>query len=127
MVMFSILSWWCLDGLKDQFKRVKRSLAKINDQFSIPLLFKTLFSPFRMIDADKSYGPSLEGKMKAGLDKMVSRIIGGFIRSVVIIIGVIVLFLAFIFNILKIIFWIILPVLPIVVLVACIILGGVWI
>lgn len=131
MVMLSMFTWWYLDGLKDQFKRVKKILARVNDQFSIKLLLKTLFYPFRMIDADKNYGPSLAGKIQAWFDKLISCMIGGVIRTVVVIVGIIMLFLTFIFCVLRVIFWVILPVLPIVVLVVTPmflgLLGGVWI
>lgn len=127
MVMLSMLSWWYLDGLKDQFKRVRKMLGGVNDQFSIKLLLKTLFYPFRMIDADKSYGPSLGDKIKAWFDKLISCLIGGFIRTIVVIIGVIMLFLTFIFCVLRIIFWVILPLLPIIVFVAINTLEIAWI
>lgn len=130
MVMLSMLTWWYLDGLKDQFKRTKRVLSRVNDQFSIKLLLRTLFYPFRMIDADKNYGPSLSGKIQAWFDKLISCMIGGFIRTVVVIVGVIVLFFMLIVSVLRIVFWIILPILPIVVLLVSPIvlemLGGVW-
>jgi hypothetical protein len=124
--MFSMLSWWYLGGLQDQFGRTKKRLLKVYDQFSIPLLLKTLFHPFRMIDADKSYGPSLDAKIRAWLDKMVSRMIGGFIRTIVVIIGIIVLITTVVISALMLVLWVILPILPFVVLAVSITIGGVW-
>lgn len=126
MVMFSMLTWWYFGGLSDQFGRIKKSLAKVNDQFSIPLLLKTLFYPFRMIDADKVYGPSLGDKIKAWLDQMISRMIGGAIRIVVVVIGVIALIITVIISILRMALWVALPVLPVIVLAGVIVWGAIW-
>jgi hypothetical protein len=124
--MFSILTWWYLGGLSDQFGRIKKTLSKVNDQFSIPLLLKTLFYPFRMIDADKVYGPSLDDKIKAWLDKAISCLIGGAIRTVVVIIGIIALFITVIISALRIALWVALPILPFIVLAGSIVVGAVW-
>jgi hypothetical protein len=124
--MFSMLTWWYFGGLSDQFGRIKKSLAKVNDQFSIPLLLKTLFYPFRMIDADKVYGPSLGDKIKAWLDQMISRMIGGAIRIVVVVIGVIALIITVIISILRMALWVALPVLPVIVLAGVIVWGAIW-
>jgi hypothetical protein len=102
-------------------------LQKVNDQFSIPLLLKTLFYPFRMIDADKSYGPSLDGKIKAWLDKMISCMICGAIRTVVVIVGIIALIVKAVLSALRIAFWVALPILPFIVLAGSIVLGAIWI
>ena len=117
MVMLSMITWWYLDGLKDQFSRVRKMLGRVNDQFSIKLLLKTLFHPFRMIDADKNYGPSLGGKVQAWFDKLISCMIGGVIRTVVVIVGIIMLFLTLIFCVVRLVFWVILPILPIIILI----------
>jgi hypothetical protein len=122
-----MLTWWYFGGLSDQFGRIKKMLAKVNDQFSIPLLLKTLFYPFRMIDADKVYGPSLGDKIKAWADQMISRMIGGAIRIVVVIIGIIVLAVTVVISMLRMALWVALPILPIIVLVGSIIWGMIWI
>jgi hypothetical protein len=124
--MFSMLTWWYFGGLSDQFGRIKKMLAKVNDQFSIPLLLKTLFYPFRMIDADKVYGPALSDKIKAWLDQLISRMIGGAIRIVVVIIGVIALIMTVIISALRMALWVALPVLPVIVLAGVIIWGAIW-
>jgi hypothetical protein len=124
--MFSMLTWWYFGGLADQFSRIKRMLAKVNDQFSIPLLLKTLFYPFRMIDADKAYGPSLDDKIKAWFDKAISCLIGGFIRTIVVIVGVIVLVFTVVISALRMAFWVALPALPVIVLVGSIIWESIW-
>jgi hypothetical protein len=126
MVMFSMLTWWYFGGLSDQFGRIKKMLAKVSDQFSIPLLIKTLFYPFRMIDADKVYGPSLGDKIKAWLDKVISCMIGGAIRTVVVIVGVIVLIITVALGALRMAFWVALPILPILVLVGVVVGGAIW-
>jgi len=124
MVMFSMLTWWYLDGFKDQFNRVKKMLVGVSDKFSISLLLKTLFNPFRMIDADQSYGPSLSGRIKAWLDRLISRMIGFFIRTVVVIIGTFILILTLIACILRVVFWLVIPILPFIILAVVMLWGA---
>jgi hypothetical protein len=111
MVISSMFSWWYIDGLKDQLRRIKRMLVRVNDQFSIPLLAKTLFQPFRQISTGKVDG-ALEDKMRAWLDRMVSRLIGGFIRTVVMIIGLICLLATALLSVVRLVFWVAMPLLP---------------
>jgi hypothetical protein len=111
MVILSMFSWWYVDGFRDQLRRVKMMLARVNDQFSIPLLLKTLFQPFRQISNEKVDG-ALEDKMQAWLDRMVSRLIGGFIRTVVMIIGLICLVAVAILSAIRLVLWVLMPVLP---------------
>jgi hypothetical protein len=124
--MFSMLTWWYFGGLSDQFGRIKKALLKVNDQFSIPLLLKTLFYPFRMIDADKVHGPSLDDKIRAWFDKAISCLIGGMIRIVVVVVGIIALAVTVVLSALRMALWVALPVLPIIVLAGSIIWGATW-
>jgi hypothetical protein len=111
MVIMSMFLWWYSSGLLGQFKRIKSMLARINDQFSIPLLLKTLFQPFRQISAERVDG-AIEDRIRAWFDKLISRLIGGFIRTVVMIVGIVCLLLALVLSLLRIIFWILAPVIP---------------
>ena len=69
--------------------RVRESLLDVYDYFSLGLLLKTLFAPWRQISAGRVRGP-LSVQLRAFFDRLVSRIIGGFIRTFVLIIGSIV-------------------------------------
>ena len=111
MLILSIFTWWYGAGLKEQILKIRMLFVKVNDQFSLKLLFKTLFQPFRQISAGSVDG-ALEVKIRAWFDRLVSRIIGAFIRSGVIFAGVISIFFVAVISLLRIIFWVILPILP---------------
>lgn len=114
MVILSMFSWWYTSGLLDEFGRVKNMILRVSDQFSIKLLFKTLFQPFRQISADSYSDGALSDRFKAWLDRLFSRAIGAGIRFFVIIVGLIVLFITLLFSLLRLAFWVLLPVLPLV-------------
>jgi hypothetical protein len=111
MLLLSLFNWWYGVGFRGQLKSIKMMFSGVNDQFSIPLLLKTLFQPFRQISNERVDG-ALEDKMRAWLDRMVSRLIGGFIRTIVMIIGILAMIAVAIFGLIRIIIWLVLPLLP---------------
>ena len=111
MVILSMFSWWYTAGLGDQLQRVKKMFVVVNDQFSIPLLLKTLFQPFRQI-SNFSVDGALEDKMRAWLDRTISRLIGAFIRIIMMIVGLIALVGVVILSLLRLMIWIAMPLLP---------------
>lgn len=114
MLFVDFMSWWYADGFKGFLKRLGLQLAKITDFFSVGLLVKTLFTPFRLIDSYSSGGQSLDDKVRAGIDKIIARLIGGLIRSTVLVFAVIVIFTTIVIDLIKIILWLSAPSLPII-------------
>lgn len=114
MLFVDFISWWYADGLRGFIGRLGLQLAKMMDFFSVGLLIKTLFTPFRLIDSYSSGGESLDAKMRAGIDKIIARLIGGLIRSTVLIFAIIVIFATILIDLLKIILWLSAPSLPII-------------
>lgn len=114
MLFVDFMSWWYADGFKGFLKRLGLQLAKITDFFSVGLLVKTLFTPFRLIDSYSSGGQSLDDKVRAGIDKIIARLIGGLIRSTVLVFAVIVIFTIIVIDLIKIILWLSAPSLPII-------------
>lgn len=96
----------------DEFTRIKRMIARVSDQFSLGLLLKTLFQPFRQISANNRGGAALEDKIRAWFDRLVSRIIGMFIRLFVMIVGVVALFFTLVLAFIRLALWVLLPILP---------------
>ena len=94
MFIVGMLSWWYSAGWKRCLLNVVDNLAGLYDYFSFELLIKTLFSPF--------------------LDRLISRLIGAFIRLIVIIIGTLTLVVASVIGLVRIVLWPIVPWLPIV-------------
>ena len=111
MLMVGFFSWWYGAGWRGQVSRVSGTLAQVNDFFSIPLLLKTLFAPFRQISADAG-GQDIASKFRAWGDRMFSRIIGGILRIFMIIFGGLTLLAVLILSLIRLIIWPILLFLP---------------
>ena len=113
MFPISLLSWWYTTGWSDQAKLISNRFAKVNDFFSIGLLLKSLFAPFRQTFADGG-GPSFDAKLRAWADRTISRGIGAMVRSVIIVIGVCALIGEGIIAIARLTVWPLLPIAPII-------------
>jgi len=116
-MLISLLHWWYLGGWRGFILSLKEKLRNSADFFSIGILFKTLFAPFRQISAGV-VGNSLESKLHALLDRLVSRIMGAIVRIFIILAGIFVLVFQLIFGVTMAILWPVIPFLPVV----CIIL-----
>lgn len=111
MFIVGMLSWWYGAGWKRCVASVGDSLLGIYDYYSIDLLIKTLFAPFRQVSAGKVNGP-LGVQFRAVLDKLISRVIGAIMRSIVIVIGSVALLLSTVIGILRIVLWPFVPLVP---------------
>lgn len=83
------------------------------DYFSIDLLLKTLFTPFRQISAGRVDGP-IGVQMRALVDKLFSRVIGAIVRLMILIVGGITILLQAVFGIVLLVLWGIVPFAPII-------------
>lgn len=113
MLFVGILSWWYKDGLLICIDDLKLQLNKLSDIFSIGLLFKTLFSPFRQISVNSS-GRSLKEKLMAMFDRFLSRIIGSIVRLFMIILGSLLVIINIVFSAIVIMLWVLLPAMPVI-------------
>lgn len=111
MIIVWAFSWWYGAGWASQLDALKERLSASFDYFSIGLLLRTLFSPYRQISAGTVNGP-ITLKLQGFADRLVSRIIGAFVRSLIIIIGTIWLMLLFIIGGLLLIVWAFVPFAP---------------
>lgn len=112
MFIVGLFSWWYSTGWFRCMIRVRDNLMAIYDYFSFDLLLRTLFSPFRQISAGKVRGP-LGVQMQAFFDRLISRIIGATVRTVVIIVGSVTLGIALTIGAIRLMLWPLVPVLPI--------------
>ena len=113
VLVINLLRWWYTDGWRARARLVADRLDGTIDYFSVDLLLKTLFSPFRQISAGRVDGP-LGDQMRALVDKLFSRIIGAFIRIIILIIGGIVIGLQVLLGLLILIGWMLVPLFPVV-------------
>lgn len=113
MFIAGMLSWWYGKGWRQRFLRLGEKLSATMDYFSIDLLLRTFFSPFRQISAGKVQGP-IGVQMRAFFDRLVSRVIGAMIRFIMIIIGSLAILFHAALGILLVIAWAFVPLLPII-------------
>lgn len=113
MFIVGILSWWYGAGWKGRLVLLRERLTAVIDFFSIGLLLRTLFSPFRQISAGQVDG-SLEVKLRAFADKLISRLIGAMVRTFVIIAGCIAIVFYVVFGGVMLILWGAVPLLPVI-------------
>lgn len=111
MFIVGLLSWWYGAGWVAEARRVRERIASIADYFSIDLLARTLFSPFRQISAGRVDGP-LAIKWRAFVDRLISRIIGALMRTILIVIGIVSITVAAVIGCISLVIWLAVPVLP---------------
>ena len=120
MFLVGILGWWYGGGWTSRLQMIVNRLKATADFFSIGLMFKTLFAPFRQISAGRISG-SVADQMRAFADRTVSRVVGAIARMCMIIAGVIVLSIQSLFGLIIMLFWPLIPLFPIVGLIAMVI------
>lgn len=113
MLFVSLLRWWYSDGWRRRARIVSTQIDGVIDYFSIDLLARTLFSPYRQISAGKVDGP-LGVQLRAFADRLISRLIGAMIRTILLIMGVIAIAAQVIFGVVILVLWAFVPVLPVV-------------
>lgn len=111
MFIVGLLSWWYSAGSMRRAGFVKERLLSTVDYFSIGLLLKTLFTPFRQISAGKVQGP-IGVKWRAFVDRLVSRVIGAVVRTIMIFIGMVTIILFSLFGALTMLVWFLIPLFP---------------
>ena len=110
MIILYWVQWWYGAGLKRRAVLLGHRFGKAVDFFSITLLVKTLFAPFRQISAEKSYTAPMEARFRMLIDRLVSRFIGAFMRILVIIAGLVTMALLAVWSALVLAFHVLLPV-----------------
>ena len=108
MFMLDLMQWWYGAGWAGVLTANKNRLSKLADMFSVSILLRTLFSPWKRII---SYpGAGLEARMRALGDNIVSRCIGFTVRSFVLLSAAIMLVCLLILELVEIIIWPLIPI-----------------
>ena len=114
MLIVGFLQWWYVRGWLNLINKMMSMLRSLADSFSISLLIKTLFSPYKQISAYGSGEISFQAQISDFFDKLLSRVIGMILRLIIIFIGIIVIVLDVVMSSLASLLWPLLPILPIV-------------
>jgi len=113
MLVLNLVGWWYGAGFLVRLRGLKRVLMRVADSFSIGLLLRTLFNPFRQIDAGAS-GKGLEEAASALVSRLISRIIGFMMRLMMILAGTVVLLALAVGSLVVILLHLLVPILPVV-------------
>jgi len=113
LLVTELFKWWYEAGLRQRIQKIALTLDGTIDYFSMDLLLKTLFAPFRQISAGKVDG-SLDVKFRALIDKLTSRAIGAVVRLILLLVGGVTIVLQIVLDLIVIIVWLALPILPII-------------
>jgi hypothetical protein len=106
-MLIAFFSWWYGRGWQQVAGSFRPRTQAVSDSFSVNQLLKTLFSPWRRIITPP--GRSLEDKMRAMVDNMFSRVIGFFVRLLVLVGAVVTLLVVAIFTVVETFAWPLIP------------------
>ncbi|HSX17972.1 MAG TPA: hypothetical protein VLE51_01290 [Candidatus Saccharimonadales bacterium] len=107
-MFLQLLKWWYGPGWVGAWHSAGGSIKKVQMSFSIGLLLKNLFSPWKQIVTLP--GKSLDEKFRAMIDNLVSRVIGFFVRLGTLIAAVVVITISSVFGFLAALGWPLVPV-----------------
>lgn len=113
-MLMAFISWWYGKGWQWKADKILGGIERSMDTFSLGLLIKTWFAPFRQIDAAGGINSSLDVRIRRFFDRLVSRFIGALLRSAVMIIGIFYITLKALFGLILLAIWPFVPILPII-------------
>jgi hypothetical protein len=113
MFIVGLFSWWYGAGWKRCLLRVGERLESMYDYFSLGLLLRTLFSPFRQISAGTVRGP-LAAQARAWFDRLISRGVGACVRTIVILAGAVTLLIRALIGLIQVLLWPLVPIMPVI-------------
>ncbi len=111
MLVVSFIQWWYGRGFREYLERFVDRLKDAIDFFSIRLLIRNLFAPFRQIAAEERGNLPLNLRFRAWVDLLVSRLVGATVRFALLIAGTIALLFRAITGIILAIAWPLMPLL----------------
>jgi hypothetical protein len=106
-MVFELFRWWYGPGWAQAAKNIGRWTSSVERSFSVVILLQTLFAPWRRIISVSGRG--LDAKVQAMLDNLVSRIVGFFVRSTVVITACFAITGIFLLGIVTVVAWPLIP------------------
>lgn len=106
-MLLELFVWWYGSGWLSAWRRIGEWTGGVEKAFSLGVLVSTLFAPWRQIVALP--GRSVDEKLRASIDNLVSRTIGFFVRSGVLFVALILLLLTALIGLVIAIAWPLIP------------------
>lgn len=106
----SYIFWHYTFAISDFFRIWMNFFWFVFNYFSIGLLFRTLFSPWRRMTEKKSRGFNLAEWGEVLFVNAMMRIVGFLMRSILIVVGLVALFIVFVFGLIAFFLWLFAPI-----------------
>lgn len=110
--MFTYLSWWYGQEPVILWQATEVITKKIYSSFSVSLLFRTLFDPWKR-DIVGTNNPSLREALQILMSNMISRLVGFIIRLFTIFTGLLITMICFLAVLTVLVIWLLVPILTI--------------
>ena len=109
MLFAEFFTWWYSRGFVELLNRIARLISGIWRKFSVPILLRTMFEPWKRIV--EGAGGSIQDKAQALVDNMISRFVGFTIRLISIITALVIVFVMGLLGIVLVVAWPLAPLL----------------
>lgn len=109
MLSIQFFTWWYGRGWLLLAHTAQKRLLRTSHLFSLPILVRTLFVPWRRIVTYP--GAGLQARLRAASDNLMSRVIGFIVRVLVLIAALIILVVVLLIGLGELIVWPLVPVL----------------
>lgn len=116
MLFLDFIKWWYGPGWVLRVKLLFAHEKNWLDYFSVNILLQTMFSPWRQNITSLGRDSSIQSKMSAAVDNLVSRLVGFTVRVFALFAAGVTAVVVLVFNLLLIVCWPLIPFLPIVIL-----------
>ena len=108
MLTLAFLKWWYREGWVLQARKLQLRLREVSQVFSVSILLRTLFAPWRRIVT--APGKGLDAHIHAAIDNAVGRFIGFLVRLVVLFTAGITTVILLLVGLVQLLAWPILPI-----------------
>jgi len=106
-MLFELVAWWYSAGWLDTLHRIQRRIFGIWRLFSVGILARTLFAPWRRITTTPGRG--IDSLMRSMIDNLVSRVVGFTVRIFVLFMAMVASLLAVVVGTLIVLLWPLVP------------------
>ena len=108
-IVLAFFVWWFKETPAKIIYIGQKTVGRAFEFFSITLLLKSLFSPWKRDETDTS-NMALEDKVKVLMMNLVSRLVGAVVRSGTILVGLLIISATFLASLAAVIGFILLPI-----------------
>lgn len=108
-VFLHYLVWHYGIGIVEMLVNFKNFLNFVFNFFSIGILFRTLFSPFQRLKEEYKGGLNVSAFLENFVANLIMRFVGFFVRTYIIVFGIIALIITFLIQTIFFLLWILAP------------------